>query len=275
MLLEIFAMGIMTGILCLVFRFFNQVLPQKSLHHNLVQVLKNDMTVVYDCAKEFILSHRKLVKAVFIIIVADMVLSILPIPMETMDAIEDIMMAILFCLLVIIFAPQEGSHRKGFPNEVFGFTYSVVLMFYWLGSSVFDIFYVNPSLSEDMWSYGYGITLISYVVCIATLGRFMDRDLSKLEIVFLGMIMMTTLEFITYYGIGYFSETKWYGHSVYESSLFGDITLVINRGIYVASQSQILERTPMEIWGNIILNGTDALTITAVLGYLVQKFATK
>ena len=28
----------------------------------------------------------------------------------------------------------------------------------------------------------------------------------------------------------------------------------------------------MEIWGFIILNGTDVLTITAVLGYLMQKF---
>ena len=272
---EIFAMGIMTGIFCLVFRFFNQVLPQKNLRHNLVQVLKNDMTVVYDCAKEFILSHRKLVKAIFIIIAADMVLSILPIPMEIIDVVEDVMMAIMFCLLVIIFAPQEGSRRKGFPNEVFGFTYSVILMFYWLGVSVFDIFYAYAFLKEDMWIYGYGITLISYVVCIATLGRFMDRDLSKLEIVFLGMIMMTTLEFITYYGIGYFNNMELYDPDDYESNLFGNISLVINRGIYVASQSQILERTPMEIWGNIILNGTDALTITAVLGYLVQKFTTK
>lgn len=54
--------------------------------------------------------------------------------------------------------------------------------------------------------------------------------------------------------------------------MFGDITTTINQGIFIASQSQILERSPMEIWGYIILNGTDVLTITAVLGYLVQKF---
>ena len=275
MMFEIFAMGIVTGILCLVFRFFNYVLPQNSLRHNLAQVLKNDMAVLYACVKEFVSSHRKLLKIVFIIVAADIILPILPISMEILDIVEDIMMAIMFCLLVIIFVPQEGSNQKGFPNEVFGFTYSVIFMFYWLGASVFDVFYVNAPLSEDMWIYGYGITLISYVVCIATLGRFMNRDLSKLEIVFLGMIMMTTLEFITYYGIGYFNNMEWYNLAAYESNLFGDITSVINRGIYVASQSQIPERTPMEIWGNIILNGTDALTITAVLGYLVQKFTTK
>ena len=56
------------------------------------------------------------------------------------------------------------------------------------------------------------------------------------------------------------------------SNIFGDITTIINQGIFIASQSQILERTDSEIWGYVILNGTDVLTITAVLGYLVQKF---
>ena len=59
------------------------------------------------------------------------------------------------------------------------------------------------------------------------------------------------------------------------SDIFGDITGIINQGIFIASQSQILERTPTEIWGYVILNGTDVLTITAVLGYLVQKFMEK
>lgn len=59
------------------------------------------------------------------------------------------------------------------------------------------------------------------------------------------------------------------------SDIFGDITGIINQGIFIASQSQILERTPTEIWRYVILNGTDVLTITAVLGYLVQKFMEK
>ena len=88
----------------------------------------------------------------------------------------------------------------------------------------------------------------------------------------MGMIMMTTLEFITYYGIGFFSRLEWHNHQAFESNIFGDITSIINQGIFVASQSQILERTAREIWGYIILNGTDVLTITVVLGYVLQKF---
>ena len=142
---------------------------------------------------------------------------------------------------------------------------------------VFDIFYAIDSLKDGMWMYGYSITVISYVICIATLSRFMERDLSKQEIILLGMIMLTTLEFITYYGIGFFGGIKWYDYDPleYEFSilnLFGDITTIINQGIFIASQSQILERSAGEIWGYVILNGTDVLTITVVLGYLVQKF---
>ena len=107
--------------------------------------------------------------------------------------------------------------------------------------------------------------------------RILERELSKQEIILLGMIMLTTLEFITYYGIGFFGGIKWYNYNPleYEFSIlniFGDITTIINQGIFIASQSEILERTASEIWGYVILNGTDVLTITVVLGYLVQKF---
>ena len=85
--------------------------------------------------------------------------------------------------------------------------------------------------------------------------------------------MLTTLEFITYYGIGFFGGLQWYKPAVFdEEAIFGDIMSIINQGIFIASQSQILERSAMEIWGYIILNGTDVLTITVVLGYLLQKF---
>lgn len=177
--------------------------------------------------------------------------------------------------LMLIFAPQENSSRKGFPIEIFGFIYSIVSLFYCSGAFVFDLFYANNFFKEDMWIYGYSVTIISYVICIAALRGFMEREISKEEIVLLGMIMMVTLEFITYYGVGFFSGIKWYDPAAYETNVFGSITSVINQGIYVASQSQILERTPMEIWGNIILNGTDALSITAVLGYMAQKFMSK
>jgi hypothetical protein len=148
-------------------------------------------------------------------------------------------------------------------------------MFYSAGSLVIEIFYTNDFFREEMWLCGYSVTIISYVVCIATLKGFMERKMSNEEIVLLGMMMMTTLEFITYYGIGFFSTAKNYNPKDYENSLFGNITYIINNGIYIASQSQILERNDMEVWGNIILNGTDVLTITAVLGYVMQKFMAK
>ncbi len=90
------------------------------------------------------------------------------------------------------------------------------------------------------------------------------------------MIMLTTLEFITYYGIGFFSSMEYHDLESYEDNeFFENVTVVVNHGMYVASQSQILERNSMEVWGNIILNGTDVLTITAVLGYVMQKFMEK
>ena len=161
-------------------------------------------------------------------------------------------------------------------GTIFGFTYAVIFMFYSAGSLVFDIFYANDFFREYMWIYGYSITAISYVVCISTLKGFMERKLSNEEIVLLGMIMLTTLEFITYYGIVFFSGMEYFDFEEYaDCEFFENITIVVNHGIYVASQSQILERSHMEIWGNIILNGTDVLTVTAVLGYVMQKFIGK
>ena len=159
--------------------------------------------------------------------------------------------------------------------EIFGFIYSVIFMFYSMGCVVVYTWYTLGIIIEDIWLYGYGATIISYIVCIAMLKGFMERNLNHIETFLLGMIMMTALEFLTYYGIGFFSGMKYYDPTDYDENIFGNITFVINRGIYVASQSQILERTPMEVWGNIILNGTDVLTITAVLGYVMQKFIDK
>ena len=212
-------------------------------------------------------------QSILLIMTALVILPMIPLPIEIFDIIEDALSATMFFILIIIFAPQENPLRKGFPVEVFGFTYSVIFMFYSSGVLVFDVFYANNFLKEDMWIYGYSVTIISYVICIATLSRFMERDLTKQEIILLGMIMTTTLEFITYYGIGFFGGIKWYHHNpIDDTSIFGDITAIINQGIFLASQSQILERSSSEICGYIILNGTDVLTVTVVLGYLVQKF---
>ena len=265
------------GLIFLVLRFVYHVLPKKSLRKNFIHAVKNDFIILYDYVKQIILSNQKKSKFIFVMMVCLTVLPMTPLQIEIEFVVEDFLAVIMFLVLVIIFAPQENPTEKGFPVEIFGFIYSIILMYYSAGVLVFDTFYLIDSLKENMWIYGYSVTVISYVICIATLSRFMERDLSKQEIILLGMIMLTTLEFITYYGIGFFGGIKWHDYNPLEYEfnvldLFGDITTIINQGIFIASQSQILERTPSEIWGYIILNGTDVLTITVVLGYLVQKF---
>ena len=259
------------GSVFLILRFFYHILPKKSSSDNLISAIKDDFVNLYAYAQQIVLSNPKKLKAVIVIIAVLLILPLIPLPVRIFDIFEDALSATVYLLLVIVFAPQENSSDKGFPVEVFGFIYSIICMFYNSGVLVFDAFYMNNFFKEDMWIYGYGITVISYVICIAALRRFMERDLSNEEIILFGMIMMTTLEFITYYGVGFFGGFEWVNHRSFESSIFGDITNIINYGIFIASQSQILERSAMEIWGYIILNETDVLTITVVLGYLVQK----
>ena len=266
---------VVMALLFLIVRFFYHILPRKNARNNLLQEVKKDLVSLYAYVQRIFLYHKKIVKVIAAIIPLLFVMSLIPYENEIIYMIDDGLAAIVFFLLVIVFAPKTDSARKGFPVEIFGFTYSVIFMFYSAGALVFDIFYVNDFFKEDMWIYGYGVTIISYLVCIATLRGFMERKLSNEEIVLLGMIMLTTLEFITYYGIGFFCAIDKYNPQDYENSFFGNITSVVNQGIYVASQSGILERNDMEVWGNIILNGTDVLTITAVLGYVVQKFMEK
>lgn len=140
------------------------------------------------------------------------------------------------------------------------------------GEFVIDFFETDNFFNEDIWIYGYSVVLISYVICISTLSNFMERNLSKLEIIFVGMIMMTVLEFMTYYGVGFCGGMESYDPKIFETSILEGIMTIINQGIFIASQSQILERSTKEVCGYIILNGTDVLTVTAVLGYVLQKF---
>ena len=264
------------GLIFLVLRFFYHILPKKS-PQNLIHAIKDDLIILCAYARQTVVSNPKKSKIIVMFMICLTILPMTPLQIEIEYVVEDFLSTIMFFVLVIVFAPREKHSNKGFPVEIFGFIYSVIFMYYSAGVLVFDTFYAINSLQEDMWIYGYSITMISYVLCIATLSRFMERELSKQEIIILGMVMLTTLEFITYYGIGFFGGIKWsnydplaYNFSI--SNIFGDFTTIINQGIFIASQSQILERTPSEIWGYIILNGTDVLTITVVLGYLVQKF---
>ena len=265
------------GLIFLILRFFYHILPKKGSRNNLVRSVRDDFVILYTYAKQIVVSNPKKIKFIVGIMVWLIILPLTPLQLEIEFVAEDFLSLIMFFMLVVIFAPKEDPTEKGFPVEIFGFIYSIIFMYYSAGVLVFDVFYAIDSLKDDMWIYGYSITVISYVICIATLSRFMERELSKQEIILLGMIMLTTLEFITYYGIGFFGGIKWYNYNPMEYefnilNIFGDITTIINQGIFIASQSQILERTPSEIWGYIILNGTDVLTITVVLGYLVQKF---
>ena len=264
------------GLIFLILRFFYHILPKKSPQGNLIHAIEDDLITLYAYAKQLVASNPRKSKIIVVIMICLIILPMTPLQLEIEYIVEDFFSMIMFFVLVVIFAPKENP-SEGFPVEIFGFIYSIIFMYYSAGVLVFDIFYVLDSLQEDMWIYGYIITMISYVLCIATLSRFMERELSKQEIILLGMIMLTTLEFITYYGIGFFGGIRLYNYDPLEYELnilniFGDITSIINQGIFIASQSQILERTPSEIWGYIILNGTDVLTITVVLGYLVQKF---
>ena len=87
--------------------------------------------------------------------------------------------------------------------------------------------------------------------------------------------MLATLEFITYYGIGFFGGMKWFTPQAYTENMFGDILAIINQGVFLATQTQTPGEPAMEIMGYIILKGTDILSGTIVLGYLVQKLVEK
>ena len=258
------------GILFLILRFFYHIFKK-----NFFNAIKKDFFNVRDYYKKIIFSNPTKFKIICGLIIIFAVASNFQI--ENLIIFDNFVSTIIFFLMVIIFAPQDNSKQKNFPVEIFGFIYSIVLMYGSAGEFLVEIFSENNFFHEDIWIYGYGIILISYLICMATVSKFMEHDLSRIEIIFIGMIMMTVLEFLTYYGIGFLCGIKFYTPeefwNIFEKSGFLEwISIVINYGIYIASQSQILERDTPEILGNIILNGTDVLTVTAVLGYVLQKF---
>lgn len=255
----------------LIFRFFYHILSKGFSHKILTRALKDDLTNLYADIKKLVWPKHQTFKIIIVMMVFLCIRQLLP-PQNTLIGIAEYALSmIMFLLLAVVFLPPEIPSHRRFPMEIFGFIYSVIFMFYSGGSLVFATFDTVTFFREDMWIYGYAITMLSYVICIATLRRFMERKLSKEEIVLLGMIILIALEFITYYGIGFFGGLQWYNPEAFETNIFGDMTAIINQGIFMASQSQIMERSTAEIWGNIILNGTDVLTLTAVLGYMLQK----
>lgn len=269
--MTVFVLGyFVIGLMFLILRFFYHIFKK-----NLITAIKKDFFNVRAYYKKFIFSNPTKFKIIGGFIVIFVIASIFKI--ENLIIFDDFVATIIFFFMMIIFAPQDNSQQKNFPVEIFGFIYSIVLMYGSAGEFLVEIFSANNFFLEDIWIYGYGIIIISYLICMATVSKFMEHDLSRIEIIFIGMIMMTVLEFLTYYGIGFLCGMRFYNPeefwNIFEKS--GSLewfSMIINHGIYIASQSQILERDTPEILGYIILNGTDVLTVTAVLGYVLQKF---
>lgn len=260
------------GLIFLVWRFCYHVFSeQKYSHDNLISATKNDFVNLCGYAKQIILSNPIKIKIIVVIIVCFIISTMMPLEPYVLEILETALFAIIFFLMVIVFAPQKDPTHKKFPVEIFGFIYSIMMMYGCAGEFVVDFFETENSFHPDMWIYGYIVVVISYVICIAALNNFMNRDLSRLEIIFIGMIMMTILEFMTYYGVGFCAGISWYDLQMSSTNILDLVMSVLNQGVFIASQSQILERSTREILGYIILNGTDVLTMTAVLGYLVQK----
>lgn len=265
----IFVLGyFVMGLIFLVWRLFYHVLNKNKL----IPELRNDLAELYAYDRQVILSNPIKIKIIAVIIMIFIISTLMPLQIETIELFDATLSAIMYFIMVIIYAPREDPTNKEFPVEIFGFIYSIVLMYCSAGEFVIDFFETDNFFNEDMWIYGYIVILTSYVICIATLSNFMERNLSKLEIIFVGMIMMTVLEFMTYYGVGFCGGMESYDPKIFETSILEGIMTIINQGIFIASQSQILERSTKEVCGYIILNGTDVLTVTAVLGYVLQKF---
>jgi len=275
---------VLMGLIFLISRLVYHVFTKNLSQDNIVSAIRADWISLYDYAKQIVVSNPKKSKIVAVIMVCLIILLMMPFRIELEYSTEESFLGtIMFTMFLIVFTPKDDPSNTGFPVEIFGFVYSVFFMFYSASNFVIDIFYANEALRDDMWIYGYIVTLISYAICITFLSQFIKRDVSKQEIILLGLLMMMTLEFIVYYGVGFFGGIKWYTYDIltyetydtYEFSIaeiFGDITSIINQGIVLASQSQLEEIALSDIWGYIILNGTDMLTVTVIVGYLVQKF---
>ena len=234
--------------------------------------MRSDLSNLYAYDREIIVSNPIKIKIIFTIILIFIISLLIPLEEEIVSLLDCFLSAIVYFLMIIIYAPKKDPTNKEFPVEIFGFIYSIVLMYGSAGEFVVDFFETNGAFNKNMWIYGYIVILISYIICIAMLSNFMERNLTRLEIIFVGMIMMTVLEFMTYYGVGFCGGMEYYDPQIFENSILEGIMTIINQGIFIASQSQILERSEKEVCGYIILNGTDVLTATAVLGYILQKF---
>lgn len=260
-----------TGLVFLVMALISNIAFGKISYKGKSSEVKNDFQSACLYVKQIVLNNLNIIKAMVISLGCALFSHIIPLKQEISFIMVDISSTLFFFLCALLFIPREESAKRGFPLEIFGFIYSLIFMFYNAGSILFDMFCETEFFFSDMWIYGYSITIFTYTVCIAALRRFLERDVSIGATFFIGMMMLITLEFVTYYGIGYFGCLKWYNPSDYIDNMFGNIVGIINQGVFLATQTQKPGEATSEILGYIILNGTDILTGTIVLGYLMQK----
>lgn len=271
MILGYFIIGLIYSML----RVIYHIICDRQTDVKLKIYIKNELVNFCDFFKQIIISKSLIAKVIAVILFFNTISSLLPFSTEIIDVYDDISSTIMYSLLIVLFVPKYDAECKNFPLVVLGFIYSVMLMYYYSGSAVYDIFYFTGYVVTDIWIYGYCVTIISYIVCIFTLSRFMDRVLPREEYLFLAILMLILLEFITYFGIGVFSEIEQYEAVTANLNIFEGITAIIDRGVFLSAQAQTAGKPTKEIIGYIFLNGSDLITMTIVFGYLIQKVVEK
>lgn len=183
----LFTLGyVLMGLIFLIVRLFYHILTKNRSQDDLVGAIRRDCISLYNYAKQIVVSNPKKAKIVAVIMVCLIILLIMPFRMELEYATEECFLStIMFTMFLIAFAPKDDPLNTGFPVEIFGFLYSVMFMFYSASNFVIDVFYANEALKDDMWIYGYIVTMISYGICITFLSQFIKRDISKQEIILL------------------------------------------------------------------------------------------
>ena len=169
---------VLMGLIFLIVRLFYHVLTKSRSPDNLVRAIRGDFISLYEYAKQIVVSNPKKAKVVAAIMVCLFILFMMPLQTEIEYVIEEeFLSTIMFIMFLTVFTPKEDSSDTGFPVDIFGFIYSIFFMFYSASNFVVDVFYTNEALRDDMWIYGYIVTLISYGICITFLSQFIKRDI--------------------------------------------------------------------------------------------------
>ena len=124
------------GLIYLVWRLFYHVWSK----NNLISALKNDFAELYAYDREIILSNHIKIKIIVAIIACIIVSTLMPLEIEIISLLDCALSSIIYFLMLIIYSPQKNPTSKEFPVEIFGFIYSMVLMYCSAGEFVIEIF---------------------------------------------------------------------------------------------------------------------------------------